>query len=137
MKKTGIIWKVDEPSKWVNSMAVLEKAYVELIICLNLRNLNKEKKKKHYQLQTFQKITRRLSGAKGFTKIDGNKGYWKIPLNEATLVVGLIWDYPSDWPDGITDPYFRPWFVKQQQKSAGWRESGAWDDGVIGLFFRA
>lgn len=46
MKKTGIIWKVDEPSKWVNSMALLEKAYVELIICLNLRNLNKEKKKK-------------------------------------------------------------------------------------------
>ena len=101
------------------------------------KKLKQRKKKQHYQLQTFQKITRRLSGAKVFTKIDGNKGYWKIPLNEATLVVGLIWDYPSDWPDGITDPYFRPWFVKQQQKSAGWRESGAWDDGVIGLFFRA
>ena len=54
------------------------------------KKLKKKKKKKHYQLQTFQKITRRLSGAKVFTKIDGNKGYWKIPLNEATLVVGLI-----------------------------------------------
>ena len=83
MKKTGIIWKVDEPSKWVNSMAVLETSNVELIICLNLKNLNKEIKRKYYQLQTFQKIASRLSGAKVFTKIDGNKGSWKIPLNEA------------------------------------------------------
>ena len=55
MKKTGIIWKVDEPSKWVNSMAVLEKAYVELIICLNLRNLNKEKKKNITSFKHFRK----------------------------------------------------------------------------------
>ena len=47
------------------------------------KKLKQRDQKKNYQLQKFQKIASRLSGAKVFTKIDGNKGYWKIPLNEA------------------------------------------------------
>ena len=46
------------------------------------RDLNKAIKREHYQLPTFEEISSRLSRAKVFTKLDPNKGYWQIPLDE-------------------------------------------------------
>ena len=53
-----------------------------LRICLDQRDLNKVIKREHYQFPTFDKITSRLTGATRFTKLDANKGYWQIPLDE-------------------------------------------------------
>ena len=85
MEKTGVIRKVDEPTEWVNSMVVVEKPNGELRICLDPRNLNKAIKREYYQLPTFEEISSRLSGAKVFTKLDANKGYWQIPLDESSI----------------------------------------------------
>ena len=41
--------------------------------------------KKEYQLPTFEEIASRLSGVKLFTKLDANKGYWQIPLDEESI----------------------------------------------------
>jgi hypothetical protein len=51
-------------------------------LCLDPRDLNKELQREHYQLPTFEEISTRLAGAKVFTKMDANKGYWQIPLDE-------------------------------------------------------
>ena len=83
MEKTGVITKIDEPTKWFSSMVVVEKPSGELRICLDPRDLNEEIKREYYQLPTFQEIISRLSLAKVFTKIDANKGYWQIPLDES------------------------------------------------------
>ena len=81
MEKTGVIIKVEEPTDWVNSWVVVEKADGKLRLCLD-RNLNKVLKREHYQLPTFEEISTRLAGATCFTKLDTNKGYWQIPLDE-------------------------------------------------------
>ncbi len=84
MKKSGIIVKVEEPTEWVNSLVVIEKPNGQLRLCLDPRDLNKVLKREHYQLPTFEEISTRLAGATCFTKIDANKGYWQIPLDEAS-----------------------------------------------------
>ena len=75
MEDTGVIKKVDEPTEWVNSLVVGEKPNGDLRICLDPRDLNKAIKREYYQLPTFEEISSRLSGAKGYTKLDANKGY--------------------------------------------------------------
>ena len=52
---------------------------------MDLRDLNKAIKREYYQLPTFEETASRLSGAKLFTKLDANKGYWQIPLDEESI----------------------------------------------------
>ena len=82
MEKTGVIRKIDEPTEWVNSMVVVEKPTGGLKICLDPIDLNKAIKREYYQLPTFEEIINRLSGAKLFTKLGANNGYWQMPLDE-------------------------------------------------------
>ena len=77
--------KVDESTEWVNSMVVAEKPNGDLRVCQDPRDLNKAIKREYYQLPTFEEIASRLSGAKIFTKLDANKGYWQIPLDENSI----------------------------------------------------
>ena len=76
MEEAGMIRKIDDPTKWVNSMVVMEKPSRGLRVCLDPRDLNKAIKRENSQLPTFEEITSRLSGAKLFIKLDANKGYW-------------------------------------------------------------
>ena len=90
MEKAGVIVKVDEPSDWVNSLVVVEKPDGNLRLCLDPRNLNKVVKREHYQLPTFEEISSRLAGARYFSKLDANKGYWQIPLDEASSILTVF-----------------------------------------------
>ena len=82
MEKRGVIRKFEEPTNWVNSMAIVEKPDGSLRICLDPRHLNKAIKREHLQLPTIEDITTRMANAKWFTKLDANRGYWQIPLDE-------------------------------------------------------
>ena len=42
MEKLNLISKVDEPTKWVNSMVVVPKSNGAVRVCLDQRDLNKE-----------------------------------------------------------------------------------------------
>lgn len=84
MELKGVIKKVDEPTEWVNSIVCAEKSSGKLRICLDPRDLNKAIKREYYQLPTIEEITTRLAGAKIFSKLDANSGYWQIPLHSAS-----------------------------------------------------
>ena len=56
--------------------------YGSIRICLDPRDLNKAIKREHYQLPTFDETASRLTRATRFTRLDSNKGYWQIPLDE-------------------------------------------------------
>ena len=77
MEKRGVIRKVEEPTDWVSYMAIVEKPDGSLRICLDPRNLNKAIKREHFQLPTLEDITKRMTNAKWFTKLDANRGYWE------------------------------------------------------------
>ena len=81
MENDGVIRKVDEPTDWVNSMVIVEKPNKKLRICLDPRNLNTAIKREHFQLPTIAEITSRMSGAKIFSKLDGNNSYWQLKLD--------------------------------------------------------
>ena len=66
-------------------MVVAEKPSRGLRICVDPRDLNKAIKREYYQLLTFEEIASRLSGTKLFTKLDANKGYRQIPLDEESI----------------------------------------------------
>ena len=76
MEEAGMIRKIDDSTKWVNSMVVMEKPSGGLRICLDPRDLNKAIKRENSQLPTFEEIASRLSGAKLLIKLHTNKGYW-------------------------------------------------------------
>ena len=83
MEEMGIIRKVYQPTDWVNSLVVIEKPKSKkLHICLDPRPLNNAIHREHFQLPTLEDITTRLSGARVFTKLNANHGYWQIPLSK-------------------------------------------------------
>ena len=85
MESQGIISKVSEPTKWVNSLVVVEKPHSgKLRICLDPRDLNKAIIRPHYPSKTLEEVLPQLSGAKHFTKLDARLGYWTIKLSEAS-----------------------------------------------------
>ena len=56
MEKHGVIRKVEEPTDWVSSMAIVEKPDGSLRICLDPRHLNKAIKREHFQLPTIDTL---------------------------------------------------------------------------------
>ena len=56
MEKLNVISKVDEPTKWVNSMVVVPKPNGAVRICLDPRDLNKAINRKHYKMITLQEV---------------------------------------------------------------------------------
>jgi hypothetical protein len=85
MESQGVIGKVDEPTEWVNSIVGAEKSNGNVKICLDTRDLNKAAKREYYQLPTIEELTTRVAGAKVFSKLDANSGYWQIPLELQNL----------------------------------------------------
>ena len=84
----GIIRKVDGPTDWVNSLVVVEKPKSKkLHVCLEPRHLNSAIHWEHFQLPTLEDITTWLSGARIFSKLDANHGYWQIPLSEESQLL--------------------------------------------------
>ena len=53
-----------------------------LCICLNPKDLNKTIVQEHYKASTLDQISRHLSGAIYFSKLDTKDGFWSIILDE-------------------------------------------------------
>ena len=71
MEKQGVIRKVDRPTDWVNSIAIVEKPGTgRLRICLDPKHLNEAIRREHFQLPMVEKIASRVSGVKVFSKLD-------------------------------------------------------------------
>ena len=77
IEKRGVVCKVEEPTDWVNAMAIVEKPNSSLRICLDPRHLNKVIKQEYFQLPTIEDITSHMANTKWFTKLDANQGYWQ------------------------------------------------------------
>ena len=52
----NIIARIEEPTDWVNSIAVVEKPNSNLRICIDPRNLNKAIKRPHYVIPKTEEI---------------------------------------------------------------------------------
>ncbi|XP_028416269.1 uncharacterized protein K02A2.6-like [Dendronephthya gigantea] len=81
MEEEQVIVKVDEPTDWVHNPVIVEKPNGKFRVCLDPRELNKYLKREQYQLPMWEEISSRLYGARFFSTLDANQGYWQISLD--------------------------------------------------------
>ena len=64
---------MDRPTKWVNSLVIVEKRNGSLRLCLDPRDLNRAISREHYRIPTAEDIASRLSGKKLFSTVDSGR----------------------------------------------------------------
>ena len=77
---TGILEPLDEPTTWMNQMAVPVKPSGTIRICLGPRGLNTALMREHYTLPTLDRMLHKLRGAKVFSKADLRNAFWHLTL---------------------------------------------------------
>ena len=82
MKQLDIIEEIDEPTEWVSSLVIIEKADGRLRVCLDPSDLNRVTKRKYYPMPTAETVMSEMSEAKYFSKLDASNGYWQIKVDE-------------------------------------------------------
>ena len=81
MERLNVIEKINEPTEWVNSMAVVVKPNGKLRICIDPRDLNQAIRREYYQMTTIEEIVAHTPNAKIFSVLDANSGFWQIQLD--------------------------------------------------------
>ena len=81
MLDLGVIVEQIEPTPWVSSITIVKKPD-KIRICLDPTKLNKAIKRSQYPTKTIEEVVAHTSGAKYFSVIDANCGYWQIELDD-------------------------------------------------------
>ncbi|KAL0878513.1 hypothetical protein ABMA27_003602 [Loxostege sticticalis] len=84
LEQTGVICRVEEPTSWVSPLVIVSKKNGQIRLCIDTRHLNMAIMRPHYQFPTLNEIRSALVGAKYFSTLDANKGYWMLKLSEAS-----------------------------------------------------
>ena len=91
MEKTGVIFRVDQPTDWCAGMVVVPKPNGKIRICVDLSHLNDSVKRENFPLPRIDQSLGLLAGAKWFSKIDLNLGFWQTRLSdESKLLTAFI-----------------------------------------------
>ena len=72
MERLNVIEKIDEPTEWVNSMAVVVKPNGKLRICIDPRDLNQAIRREYYPMTTIEEIIAHTLNAKKFSVLDAS-----------------------------------------------------------------
>ena len=94
MENMGVISKVDEPTTWCAGMVVVPKKNGTIRICVDLKPLNEGVMHEVHPLPRIDETLAQLTGAKVFSKLDANSGFWQIPLTpKSKLLTTFITPY--------------------------------------------
>ena len=80
MESLGVISRIDEPSPWCAGMVVVPKPSGKVRICVDMKPLNENVMREFHPLPAVDETLAQLTGARIFTKLDANAGFWQIPL---------------------------------------------------------
>lgn len=78
MEELGVISCVDEPTDWCAGMVVVPKTNGKVRICVDLTKLNKSVHRERRLLLSVEHTLGQLGGAKIFSKLNANSGFWQI-----------------------------------------------------------
>ena len=82
MESMGVISRVDKPTPWCAGIVVVPKKSENIRIWVDLKLLNESVLREVHPLPRVDETLAQLSGAKVFTKLDANSGFWQIPLSK-------------------------------------------------------
>ncbi|XP_062399854.1 uncharacterized protein K02A2.6-like [Sardina pilchardus] len=81
MEKLGVISRVEAPTEWCCGMVVAPKKNKdEVRICVDMTPLNQSVCREKFILPSVEHTLGMLTGARYFSKLDANMGFWQIPL---------------------------------------------------------
>jgi hypothetical protein len=84
MESMEVISKVDEPTEWCAGMVVVPKKSGKICICVDLKPLNESVLREVHPLPKVDETRAQLTGARVFSKLDANSGFWQIPLAKSS-----------------------------------------------------
>ena len=87
MEQLGVITRVDKPTDWCAGMVVVPKPNGNVRICVDLTKLNECVHRERLILPSVEQILAQLTGAKVFSKLDANSGFWQIRLSEESAIL--------------------------------------------------
>ena len=91
MEELGVISPISEPTNWCAGMVVVPKANNQVRICVDMTKLNENVLRERQVLPSVEQTLGQLGGAKHFSKLDANSGFWQIPLDyESSLLTTFI-----------------------------------------------
>ena len=91
MEDQGVISRVTEATEWCAGMVVVPKENGKVRICVDLTHLNQSVCRERHLLHTVDESLAQLAGAKVFSKLDANSGFWQVPLApESALLTTFI-----------------------------------------------
>ena len=91
MQHLGVISPVQEPTPWCAAIVVVPKDSTAVWICVDLKLLNESVLCEVHPMPKVETTLAQLSGAKIFSKLDANSGFWQIPLaKESRLLTAFI-----------------------------------------------
>ena len=92
--KIDVFGKVTEPTEWVNSFVIVEKVIdssnahspnhvikKSIHLCIDPKDLNEALEREPYYSRTIDELISMFAGAKVFTIVDMDKGYWQVVLH--------------------------------------------------------
>ena len=92
--KIDVLEKVTEPTEWVNSFVIVEKVIdssnahspnhsikKSIRLCIDPKDLNEAVEREPYYSRTIDELISMFAGAKVFTIVDMDKGYWQVVLH--------------------------------------------------------
>ena len=92
-----MIRRVDVPTPWCAGMVVALKKSGSVRICVDLKPLNQSVLREVHPLPKVDETLAQLTGAKLFSKLDANSGFWQIPLAPAsqllTTFITPVWRF--------------------------------------------
>ena len=87
MESLGVISRVETATPWCAGMVVVPKKEGAIRICVDLKPLNENVLREVHPLPKVDDILAQLAGAKVFSKLDANSGFWQIPLAEKSRLL--------------------------------------------------
>ena len=85
MEKQGVILKVSKLTEWCAGMVVVPKPNGQVCICVDLTRLNDSVCRERHPFPAVDSTLAQLVGAKIFSKLDANSGFWQIPLSPESV----------------------------------------------------
>ena len=84
MLKSAVISPVDHPTDWCAPVVVTPKPNGKIRMCVDLTKFNEYVQRENHPLPSVDLTLGKLAGAKYFSKLDANSGFWQIKLAESS-----------------------------------------------------
>ncbi|GBN63680.1 Transposon Ty3-I Gag-Pol polyprotein [Araneus ventricosus] len=82
MVEEKVITPVLKPTEWCAPVVIIPKSDGNVRICVDLIELNRNVMRELHPLPKAEYSLNLLTGAKIFSKLDANSGFWQIPLDK-------------------------------------------------------